>query len=214
MGRNLGIYDQPKQTRCQTIGVSKRPHQPKGTSGAENQLLRRCRLFYRGVELLEVGDEVGDPLLVLDARIDHLGPRVLDGVPEGRLVPGQAGVLVGLLGSDGRHVPEADGSAQLTRCDTAGRRRDQRHQAIAVRTVSPNDMKVPDFQAISAPAPIRASPAPASRTAFTKAGYLVMLLGSVLTSDVGRIFETEWSGNIIDNRALRGKCCSQAPIRS
>jgi hypothetical protein len=83
-----------------------------------------------------------------------------------------------------------------------------------VRTVSPNDMKVPDFQAISAPAPIRASPAPASRTAFSKAGYLVMLLGPVLTSDVGRILETEWSGNIIDNRALRGKCCSRAPIRS
>ena len=46
------------------------------------------------VELLEVGNEVVDPLLVLEPGIDHLGagdlgPRVLDVIPEGGLVPGE-----------------------------------------------------------------------------------------------------------------------------
>src|SRR5688572_10359283 len=54
----------------------------------------------RGVKLLEVGDEVGDALLVLEAGIDHLGagdlgPWVLDVFAENGLVPGDAGILVG-----------------------------------------------------------------------------------------------------------------------
>src|SRR6185312_14005557 len=58
-------------------------------------------LFAFGVELLEIGPEVGDLLLVLDAREGHAGAgdalhRVLDVFLERRLVPGDARVLVGI----------------------------------------------------------------------------------------------------------------------
>src|SRR5688500_4584736 len=54
----------------------------------------------RGVELLEVCDKVVDALLVLETGIDHLGAGdlglwVLDVLLEDRLVPGDAGALVG-----------------------------------------------------------------------------------------------------------------------
>src|SRR5580704_8344958 len=54
-----------------------------------------------GIELADIGPQVVDLLLVLDAGEDHLGaghlgPRVLDVVLELRLVPDDAGILVGV----------------------------------------------------------------------------------------------------------------------
>src|SRR5580704_15384121 len=54
-----------------------------------------------GIELADIGPQVVDLLLVLDAGKDHLGaghlgPRVLDVVLEFRLVPDDAGILVGV----------------------------------------------------------------------------------------------------------------------
>src|SRR3984957_19311229 len=54
-----------------------------------------------GGELADISPQVGDLLLVLDAGEDHLGaghlgPRVLDVVLEFRLVPDDAGILVGV----------------------------------------------------------------------------------------------------------------------
>src|SRR5271154_2951439 len=54
-----------------------------------------------GVELADIGPQIGDLLLVLDAGEDHLGaghlgPRILDVVLEFRLVPDDAGILVGV----------------------------------------------------------------------------------------------------------------------
>src|ERR1700674_3326829 len=66
---------------------------------------RRLLLLAGGVELLEVGPQIGGLLLVLDAGEHHLGPRylgprILDVFLERRLVPGNAGVLVGLAVSE------------------------------------------------------------------------------------------------------------------
>ncbi len=57
-------------------------------------------LFPVGIELLEKGDQIVGFLLVLQAGIDHLGARdlrfrVLDVFAEGRLIPGDPGILVG-----------------------------------------------------------------------------------------------------------------------
>src|ERR1700686_3581812 len=65
----------------------------------------RVRLFLLdaavGVELADIGPQIADLLLVFDASEDHLGaghlgPRVLDVVLEFRLVPDDAGILVGV----------------------------------------------------------------------------------------------------------------------
>src|SRR3974390_724080 len=64
---------------------------------------RRVPLFLGvtlGVQLLDVGPQVVDFLLVLDASEDHfgagdLGPWILDVFLEVRLVPNDAGILVG-----------------------------------------------------------------------------------------------------------------------
>src|SRR6267142_3393532 len=63
---------------------------------------KRLFLFAVGIELLEKGDQIVGFLLVLQSGIDHLGARdfrfrVLDVLAEGRLIPGDPGVLVGGL---------------------------------------------------------------------------------------------------------------------
>jgi hypothetical protein len=54
-----------------------------------------------GVELLDVGPQILDFLLVLDTGKDHLGtgdfgPWVLDVLGKGLFVPDDAGILVGI----------------------------------------------------------------------------------------------------------------------
>src|ERR1700722_19577561 len=78
------------------LSIAFAPHQTAGP---------RVRLFLLdatvGVELADIGPQVVDLLLVLDAGEDHLGawhlgPRILDVVFEFRLVPDDAGILVGV----------------------------------------------------------------------------------------------------------------------
>ncbi len=60
----------------------------------------RLLLLAVGVELLEERDQIIGLLLVLQPGVDHLGAGdfrlwILDVLSEGRLVPGDAGILVG-----------------------------------------------------------------------------------------------------------------------
>src|SRR5687768_13308427 len=71
------------------------------SSAALMQIKRPSRslLLAARVELLEVGPEAGDLVLVLDPGEHHLGAfdlgaRVLDVLAERRVVPGDAGILV------------------------------------------------------------------------------------------------------------------------
>src|SRR5580704_18837405 len=85
-----------------------------------------------GVELADIGPQIGDLLLVLDAGEDHLsagylGPRVLDVVLEFRLAPDDAGILVGVgIGEigDAAGMPAVDAvelRADLVLCVVADR---------------------------------------------------------------------------------------------
>src|SRR5262249_52621102 len=85
---------------------------PRGLD--RSQFAQAAALFLAAVrlELADISPEIVDLFFVLDAGEDHfgarnLGPRVLDVFLEGRLVPGDARVLVGVA------VVEAVGGAGL-----------------------------------------------------------------------------------------------------
>ena len=94
--------------------------QMRAAGGRDQKAVRDLLLLPLGIELREIGPQVARFSLVLDAGEDHLGAgnlaaRILDVFEEHVLVPGDAGILVGLgIAVTRRCVPDLRPSRPLS----------------------------------------------------------------------------------------------------